>query len=218
MIKIALADDQELVRTGFRLILEAESDFEVSGEAEDGEQALALIARTRPDVVLMDVRMPGMDGIEATRRVEAPTRVLVLTTFDLDEVVWEAIRAGAAGFLLKTAPADELVRAVRVVAAGDSLLSPSITRRLIEKFAAWPTARAPVGLDELTPREREILRLLARGLSNAEIATQLVVEQSTVKSHVASVLAKLGLRDRVQAVVLAYESGLVVPGESPPRT
>jgi DNA-binding NarL/FixJ family response regulator len=217
MIRIALADDQELVRTGFRLILEAEGDFEITGEAADGEQALALVARTTPDVVLMDVRMPGMDGLEATRRIHAPTRVLVLTTFDLDEVVWEAIRAGAAGFLLKTAPADDLVRAVRVVAAGDSLLSPSITRRLIEEFAARPVASEPIGLGELTPREREILRLLARGLSNAEIAGTLVLEQSTVKSHVASVLAKLGLRDRVQAVVLAYESGLVVPGESAPR-
>jgi DNA-binding NarL/FixJ family response regulator len=212
MISVALADDQELVRTGFRLILEAEGDFEISGEAADGEQAVALVARTRPDVVLMDVRMPGVDGIEATRRIQAPTRVLVVTTFDLDEVVWEAIRAGAAGFLLKTAPADDLVRAVRVVAAGDSLLSPSITRRLIEEFAVRPVAREPVGLDQLTRRELEILRLLARGLSNAEIAATLVLEQSTVKSHVASVLAKLGLRDRVQAVVLAYESGLVIPG------
>jgi DNA-binding NarL/FixJ family response regulator len=213
VITIALVDDQELVRTGFRLILEAEADFAVTGEAADGESALALIARTRPDVVLMDVRMPGMDGIEATRRVSAPTRVLVLTTFDLDEVVWEAIRAGAAGFLLKTAPADDLVRAVRVVAAGESLLSPSITRRLIETFAAQPQAREPAGLGELTARELEVLRLVARGLSNAEIAAQLVVEQSTVKSHVASMLAKLGLRDRVQAVVLAYESGIVVPGD-----
>jgi len=217
MIRIALADDQELVRTGFRLILETEDDFEITGEAADGEQALALVARTTPDVVLMDVRMPGMDGLEATRCIRAPTRVLVLTTFDLDEVVWEAIRAGAAGFLLKTAPADDLVRAVRVIAAGDSLLSPSITRRLIEEFAARPAARKPIGLGELTPRELEILRLLARGLSNAEIAATLVLEQSTVKSHVASVLAKLRLRDRVQAVVLAYESGLVVPGESAPR-
>jgi DNA-binding NarL/FixJ family response regulator len=214
VITIALVDDQELVRTGFRLILEAEADFAITGEAADGETALALIARTRPDVVLMDVRMPGMDGIEATRRVGEPTRVLVLTTFDLDEVVWEAIRAGAAGFLLKTAPADELVRAVRVVAAGDSLLSPSITRRLIETFAAQPQAREPSGLGELTARELEVLRLVARGLSNAEIAAQLVVEPSTVKSHVASMLAKLGLRDRVQAVVTAYESGLVIPGDA----
>ena len=216
MIRIALADDQELVRTGFRMILEAEADFELTGEAADGEAALALIARTKPDVVLMDVRMPGMDGIEATRRVPPPTRVLVLTTFDLDEVVWEAIRAGAAGFLLKTAPADDLVRAVRVVAAGDSLLSPSITRRLIEAFAARPSPRPQAALGDLTPRELEILKLLARGLSNAEIAAALVVEPSTVKSHVASVLGKLGLRDRVQAVVLAYESGLVVPGDAAP--
>ena len=219
MTTIALVDDQELVRTGFRLILESEPGFEIVGEAGDGTGALTLIARTKPDVVLMDVRMPGMDGIEATRRVGPPTRVLVLTTFDLDEVVWEAIRAGAAGFLLKTAPADDLVRAVRVVAAGDSLLSPSITRRLIEEFAARPVAREPVGLGELTGRELEVLQLVARGLSNAEIAAALVVEQSTVKSHVASLLAKLGLRDRVQAVVLAYESGLVVPGgQSPSAT
>jgi DNA-binding NarL/FixJ family response regulator len=164
--------------------------------------------------VLMDVRMPVLDGIQATRRVAGKTRVLVLTTFDLDEVVFEAIRAGASGFLLKTSPADELVRAVRVVAAGDSLLSPSITRRLVEEFARRPAAASPVGLDELTPRELDVLQLVARGLSNAEIAATLFVEPSTVKSHVAAVLAKLGLRDRVQAVVAAYESGLVVAGSS----
>jgi DNA-binding NarL/FixJ family response regulator len=212
VIRVALADDQALVRTGFRLILAAEDDLEVVGEADDGAAAVSLVARTRPDVTLMDVRMPVMDGIEATRQVAGSTRVLVLTTFDLDEVVFEAIRAGASGFLLKTSPADDLVRAVRVVAEGDALLAPSITRRLIEEYARRPAAARAAGLDELTPRELEVLRLLARGLSNAEIAADLVVEPSTVKSHVAGILAKLGLRDRVQAVVAAYESGLVVPG------
>ena len=214
MIRVALADDQALVRTGFRLILQAEEEMEVVGEAEDGRAAIELVRTVSPDVILMDVRMPVLDGIEATRRVAAETRVLVLTTFDLDEVVFEAIRAGASGFLLKTSPADELVRAVRVVAAGDSLLSPSITRRLVEEFARRPVAAEPRGLDELTPRELDVLRLIARGLSNAEIATELFVEASTVKSHVASVLAKLDLRDRVQAVVAAYESGLVVARSS----
>ena len=212
MIRVALVDDQELVRTGFRLILSAEEDIEVVGEAADGEAAIALVRRAAPDVVLMDIRMPGMDGIEATRHIDGPSRVLVLTTFDLDEYVFEAIRAGAAGFLLKTAPADELVRAVRIVAAGESLLAPSITRRLIEEFAKHPARKEPSGLSELTPRELDVLRCVARGLSNAEIATELTVEPSTVKSHVASILMKLDLRDRVQAVVLAYESGLAVPG------
>ena len=188
--------------------------MEVVGEADDGGAAVRLVDEVSPDVILMDVRMPVLDGIEATRRVVGRTRVLVLTTFDLDEVVFEAIRAGASGFLLKTSPADELVRAVRVVAAGDSLLSPSITRRLVEEFAQRPATSAPTGLDELTPRELDVLRLLARGLSNAEIAAALFVEQSTVKSHVAAVLAKLGLRDRVQAVVAAYECGLVVAGSA----
>ena len=214
MIRVAIADDQALVRTGLRLILQAEEDMEVVGEAEDGRAAIELVRTVSPDVILMDVRMPVLDGIEATRRVAAETRVLVLTTFDLDEVVFEAIRAGASGFLLKTSPADELVRAVRVVAAGDSLLSPSITRRLVEEFARRPVAAEPRGLDELTRRELDVLRLIARGLSNAEIATELFVEASTVKSHVASVLAKLDLRDRVQAVVAAYESGLVVARSS----
>ncbi len=214
MIRVALADDQELVRTGFRLILESEGDLTVVGEAADGEQALELVRRERPDVVLMDVRMPVLDGIAATARIVAaglPTRVLVLTTFDLDEVVFDAIRAGAAGFLLKTGPADDLVRAVRVVASGESLLSPSVTRRLVEEFAQRPSGAPPTALNELTPRELDVLRLVARGLSNTEIAAELVVETSTVKSHVASMLAKLGLRDRVQAVVAAYESGLVTP-------
>ena len=217
MIRVALADDQELVRTGFRMILESEGDLSVVGEAEDGAQAFELVRRERPDVVLMDVRMPVLDGISATARIVAaglPTRVLVLTTFDLDEVVFDAIRAGAAGFLLKTGPADDLVRAVRVVASGESLLSPSVTRRLVEEFARRPSGAPPAAVDELTPRELDVLKLLARGLSNAEIAADLVVETSTVKSHVASILAKLGLRDRVQAVVAAYESGLVVAGSS----
>jgi DNA-binding NarL/FixJ family response regulator len=214
VIRVALADDQALVRTGFRLILQAEDGIDVVGEAEDGLAAIELVRTAAPDVILMDVRMPVLDGIEATRRVANDTRVLVLTTFDLDEVVFEAIRAGASGFLLKTSPADELVRAVRVVAAGDSLLSPSITRRLVEEFARRPAAPEPRGLDDLTPRELDVLRLIAGGLSNAEIATELFIESSTVKSHVASILAKLGLRDRVQAVVAAYESGLVVAGPS----
>ena len=214
MIRVALADDQELVRTGFRLIVSAESDLEVVGEAANGREAVELVHARHPDVVLMDVRMPVLDGIEATRCVAGQTRVIVLTTFDLDSVVFEAIRAGASGFLLKTTPADELVRAIRVTAAGDSLLSPSITRRLVEEFARRPAATRPQGLDELTPRETEVLGLLARGLSNAEIAAELVVEASTVKSHVASVLGKLELRDRVQAVIVAYESGLVQPGQS----
>ena len=182
MIRVAIADDQALVRTGLRLILQAEEEMEVVGEAEDGRAAIELVRTVSPDVILMDVRMPVLDGIEATRRVAADTRVLVLTTFALDEVVFEAIRAGASGFLLKTSPADELVRAVRVVAAGDSLLSPSITRRLVEEFARRPVAAEPRGLDELTPRELDVLRLIARGLSNAEIATELFVEASTVKS------------------------------------
>jgi len=218
VIRVALADDQELVRTGFRMILESEGDLTVVGEAEDGAQAFELVRRERPDVVLMDVRMPVLDGISATARIVAaglPTRVLVLTTFDLDEVVFEAIRAGAAGFLLKTGPADDLVRAVRVVASGESLLSPSVTRRLVEEFARRPSGAPPAAVNELTPRELDVLRLLARGLSNAEIAAELVVETSTVKSHVASVLSKLNLRDRVQAVVAAYESGLVTPGTIP---
>ena len=214
MIRIVLADDQELVRTGFRLILAPEPDLEVVGEAGDGAKAIELIRRTRPDVVLMDVRMPVLDGIEATRRVVHDTRVLVLTTFDLDEVVFEAIRAGASGFILKSAPADELIRAVHVVAEGDALLSPGITRRLIEDYAGRPAPREPTGLEELTARELEVLRLVARGLSNREIADELVVGPSTVKSHVAAILGKLGLRDRVQAVVAAYESGLVQPRQA----
>jgi DNA-binding NarL/FixJ family response regulator len=211
--RILLADDQALVRGGFRLILDAEPDLQVVAEAEDGRRAVELAVATRPDVALMDVRMPGLDGIEATRRLLADVpeaRVLMLTTFDLDEYVVDAFRAGASGFLLKTAPPQQLVAAVRTVCAGDALLTPTSTRRLIEQ-AAQP-ASPPPALDELTAREHDVLRRLARGLTNAEIAAELVVEPSTVKSHVASILAKLDLRDRVHAVVFAYESGLVRPG------
>jgi DNA-binding NarL/FixJ family response regulator len=213
MISVLLADDQALVRGGFRLILEAEPDIDVVAEAADGVAAVEVALETRPDLVLMDIRMPVLDGIEATRRLLPQlraSRVVMLTTFDLDDYVVAAFRAGASGFLLKTAPPAQLVAAVRTVHAGDALLAPASTRRLIEQFARPPGPAAPV-LNALTPREYDVLRLLARGLTNAEIAEQLVVEPSTVKSHVASVLAKLNLRDRVQAVVLAYESGLVRP-------
>ncbi len=217
-IRVLIADDQALLRTGFRLILGSEPDLEVVGEASDGAQAVELGRRLQPDVVLMDVRMPNLDGIEATRRLlgggGGPTKVLILTTFDLDEYVFEALRAGASAFLLKDAPADQLIAAVRVVAAGEALLAPSVTRRLIEEFARR-TARPPspaVDLGQLTPRELEVLTLLARGLSNAEIAESLFLGSTTVKTHVARIFMKLELRDRVQAVVLAYESGVVQPG------
>jgi DNA-binding NarL/FixJ family response regulator len=213
VIRILLADDQALVRGGFRMILEAEPDIQVVGEAADGSEVVERALETRPDLVLMDVRMPALDGIEATRRLLAAlpaTRVLILTTFDLDEYVVDAFRAGASGFLLKTAPPQQLVAAVRTVQEGDALLAPVSTRRLIEQ-AARPVTAPPV-LERLTAREQDVLRLLARGLTNAEIAGELVVEPSTIKSHVASLLAKLSLRDRVHAVVFAYESGLVQPG------
>lgn len=219
MITVLLADDQALVRTGFALILNAEPDLEVVGEAADGDEAAALAAELRPDVVLMDVRMPETDGIEATRRITAAlpaTKVLMLTTFDLDDYVVSAFRAGASGFLLKTAPRDQLVAAVRTVVAGEALLAPLSTRRLLEQFTQPPEGTP--ALAELTTRERDVLVLLARGLSNAEIAAELVVEPSTVKSHVASLLAKLDCRDRVQAVVFAYESGLIRPGAVAPRS
>jgi DNA-binding NarL/FixJ family response regulator len=221
VIRILIADDQELVRTGFRVVLDAEPDLEVVGEAADGLAALDAAETLRPDVVLMDIRMPNLDGIEATRRLAAADgspRVLILTTFDLDDYVYEALRAGASGFLLKDARAEELRHAVRMVAAGDALLSPAITRRLIESYTRRPPATArPAPLAELTPRELEVLRLLARGLSNTDIAAQLIVGDATVKTHVARIFTKLNLHDRAQAVVLAYESGLVQPGETPPK-
>ena len=213
MIRVLLADDQALVRGGFRLILDAEPDIEVIAEAADGSEAVERALGTRPDLVLMDIRMPVLDGIEATRRLLpqlTTTRVVMLTTFDLDDYIVDAFRAGASGFLLKTAPPPQLVAAIRTVHSGDALLAPVSTRRLIEQFAR-PPHETPA-LAELTAREHDVLRLLARGLTNAEIAAQLVVEPSTIKSHVASLLAKLGLRDRVQAVVFAYENGLIRPG------
>ena len=213
MIRIVLADDQALVRAGFRLIVDGEADLEVVGEAENGEGAVAAVVELVPDLVLMDVRMPEVDGIEATRRIVATgngTRVLMLTTFDLDEYVVDAFRAGASGFLLKTVPPQQLIAGIRTVHEGEALLAPASTRRLIEQFAR-PRDESET-FRQLTGRERDVLRLLARGLTNAEIAADLVVEASTVKSHVASLLGKLGLRDRVQAVVFAYEHGLVRPG------
>jgi DNA-binding NarL/FixJ family response regulator len=215
MIRVLLADDERLVRAGFRMILKAEPDLEVVGEAGDGREAIAKADRLAPEVVLMDIRMPGLDGIQATQQItarEAAPRVLVVTTFDRDEYVYEALRAGASAFLLKDAPEHQLLAAIRVVADGGSLFAPSITRRLIEQFAAHATTTAVPALEELTARELDVLRLIARGLSNAEIATELVVTEHTTKTHVASILQKLQLRNRVQAVVLAYESGLVRPG------
>ena len=220
-LRIVLVDDQALMRTGFKMILEAEADLTVVGEAGDGAEGVALAQRLRPDVVLMDIRMPKLDGVEATRRlagadVADPIRVLILTTFDLDEYVYAALRAGAPGFLLKDAPPEELVHAIRVVASGEGLLAPSVTARLLAEFAQRPdpAAAPPPALDALTARELEVLKQMARGMSNAEIAAALFVGETTVKTHVGRVLTKLGLRDRVQAVVLAYESGLVRPGAS----
>ena len=211
--RVLIADDQSMVRHGFRMILDAEPDLEVVAEAADGEQALAACGRFEPHVVLMDIRMPVVDGLEATRRIlsseEAP-RVIILTTFDLDEYVFESLRVGASGFLLKNSPPEQLIQAVRLAARGDALLDPGVTRRIIERFSEWGAreAEVPAGLDELTPREREVLELVAQGLSNAEIAERLVVAPGTVKTHVARVLSKLGLRDRIQAVVFAYEHGI----------
>jgi DNA-binding NarL/FixJ family response regulator/class 3 adenylate cyclase len=220
VIRVLIVDDQALVRAGFRMILDAQENIEVVGEAQDGEEAIAEALRLRPHVVLMDVRMPALDGIEATRilldRERSDSKVVMLTTFDMDEYLYEALRAGASGFLLKDTPPEQLVAGIRAVASGEALLAPAVTRRVIEEFVRLPRGEAPrtlsPKLEELTSRELEVLKLIARGLSNAEIAEELVVSQATVKTHVARVLSKLDLRDRVQAVVLAYESGLVVAG------
>jgi DNA-binding NarL/FixJ family response regulator len=218
-IRILIADDQSLVRTGFRMILDAEPDLNVVGEAIDGREAVDKAKAAKPDVILMDIRMPELDGIEATRRIVAESgddapKVLMLTTFDLNEYVYEALRAGASGFLLKDVPAEQLADGVRVVAAGEALLAPSVTRRLLSEFAQVRPrdAAPPPAFEELTPRELEVFRLIARGLSNAEVAQELIVSETTVKTHVARVLMKLSLRDRIQAVVLAYESGIIQPG------
>jgi DNA-binding NarL/FixJ family response regulator len=214
-ISVLVVDDERLIRAGFRAILESEPDLAVIGEAGDGLDAIDLARKRSPDVVLLDIRMPGMDGLTAARRIVAETdsRVLILTTFDVDEYVFEALRAGASGFLLKDVPPEQLCWAVRSIAAGDALIDPAVTRRLILRFAsaAQASGEIPERLGELTPRELDVLRLLAQGRSNGEIATELVVEQSTVKTHVGRILTKLDLRDRVQAVVLAYESGFVTP-------
>jgi DNA-binding NarL/FixJ family response regulator len=217
VIRVVIADDQDLVREGLRMMLEAEPDIEVAAEAGNGSEALAAVRAHDPDVVLMDIRMPELDGIEATARLvgsNARTRILVLTTFDLDEYVYRAMKAGASGFLLKDANREQLAHAVRTVAAGDALLAPAITRRLVEDYCRRPPPGVdqPAAADHLSPRELEVLRLVARGMANAEIAGELFLSEATVKSHVARILSKLGLRDRVQAVVLAYESGLVRPG------
>jgi DNA-binding NarL/FixJ family response regulator len=223
-ISVLIADDQLLVRAGFRAILEGQPGIEVCGEAADGRAAIDLVRRRHPDVVLMDIQMPDIDGLEATRRLlqesepEHPVAVLMLTTFDLDAYVYDALRAGASGFLLKDTLPEDLIAAIRVVARGDALIAPGITRRLIEQFArAAPASVPPAALEELTPRELEVLILVASGLSNGEIAAELVLSQATVKTHVKRILSKLGVRDRVQAVVLAYEAGLVHPGASTAR-
>jgi DNA-binding NarL/FixJ family response regulator len=222
-IRVVIVDDQGMVRAGFTSLLAAEPDIEVVGDAADGEAAVDLVTRLLPDVTLMDIRMPVLDGIAATRRLvraQVATKILVLTTFDLDEYVFEALRVGASGFLLKDAPAEELAAAIRVVAAGESLLAPVVTRRVIDAFVTRAAPTSPARVDEslgaLTPRELEVLGLIARGLSNSDIAERLYVSEGTTKTHVSNLLTKLGLRDRVQAVVYAYEVGLVVPGQAPP--
>jgi DNA-binding NarL/FixJ family response regulator len=214
MIRVFIADDQAMVREGFGALLGAQPDIVVVGDAADGAAAVTRCRDLAPDVVLMDIRMPEMDGLEATRRLAGGPRILILTTFDLDDYVYEALRAGASGFLLKDAPAADLINAVRVVAAGEALLAPSVTRKLIAEFAARPhhNRPRPAALNALTPRETDVLRLIARGRSNQEIAEELVVAEQTVKTHIGRILAKLGLRDRAQAVVFAYETGLVIPG------
>ena len=211
MIRVAIIDDQAMVRAGFRLIVQSQPDMQVAGEAGDGRGAIELVKNERPDVVLMDVRMPHVDGIEATRQVAGLTHVVILTTFELDEYVFDALAAGASGFLLKAAPPEDLVNAIRIVAEGNALLAPSVTRRLIAEFARRParTVTTPKELDTLTEREREVLSEVAHGLTNAEIAARLHVSETTVKTHVAHVLDKLDLRDRVQAVIFAYETGLI---------
>ena len=220
MTAILIADDQALIRVGLRKVLEAEVDMDVVGEAADGEAAVAAVARFRPDVVLMDIRMPTLDGIEATRRIVAADpeiRVLIITTFGLDGYVYEALRAGASGFMLKDAPPEEILAAVRIIASGEALLAPAVTRTVIEEFARQspaPPPGPPAAVGELTPREREVLDLLARGLSNPEICRQLVITEATAKTHVARILQKLRLRDRIQAVIYAYENGLVTPRSS----
>jgi DNA-binding NarL/FixJ family response regulator len=217
MIRVLIVDDQALVRAGFHAILDSRDDIEVAGEAADGQEAVTLARDLRPDVVLMDIRMPGLDGIEATRRLlshDGAPRVLMLTTFDLDEYLYEAMRAGASGFLLKDVPREQLIDAVRTIARGDALLAPTLVRRLVEDFVRRPPPgmRVPPRVQELSARELEVLKLIARGMSNAEIAKTLVLSETTVRTHVGHILTKLRLRDRVQAVVLAYESGLVAPG------
>jgi DNA-binding NarL/FixJ family response regulator len=217
VIRVAIADDQHMVRAGFRRLLELEPDVDVVGDAADGIGAVALVDRTLPDVALLDIRMPNMDGIEATRRIttRSATRVVILTTFDLDEYVYDAIRAGASGFLLKDSPPDQMVAAIHAAAAGDALIAPAVTRRLLAEFARRPDPHHPdARLAALTERERDVLLHLARGRSNGEIARQLYLGEATVKTHVANALTKLGLRDRTQAVVYAYETGLVTPGHS----
>jgi DNA-binding NarL/FixJ family response regulator len=213
-IRVALADDQALVRAGFRMIVESQHDMAFAGEAADGQEAVELVRRERPDVVLMDVRMPNMDGIEATRQIAGASRVVILTTYELDEYVFDALAAGASAFLLKAAPPEDLIRAIHVVSSGDALLAPSVTRRLIDEFAKRPepAGRSAHRLEGLTERELEVLKEVAQGQNNAEIAARLHVAETTVKTHVAHLLAKLELRDRVQAVILAYEAGLVGRG------